>query len=538
MQAGEEQSRLLIQLEERLIARDVREGFRLLDQALALGQMPNPGDAKAAPFLLCLAQWVDLGYRDLAFLNLHLANFPRRLRSRLSALDYIKLRLAEAFVCLATEDLERSITLLDAILCVGHELLPPELIFLANFWKGRAHRKKGDYELARLHLGVARQTAEESNASRLVAVTRIHESWLMFQRGERKLALELLDQAEEELRDTGHALSLGNIESARGRFVRRSGDYPAALEHFERAIRIYKGHYSKHPNLARALVNAAYVKRLMALDMQAKLKGANVKGAAHAAYLNVAREALELLQQAAEIYASHHHQGGTGSVLVNAGHLFLESGAIDEASNEADKAFALGRDKHDDILMARARVLGAAAELARAEEELGNPAEIDRSAERAVHYADEAIELAQHTQNRRLLAEAFLVRGSIATADIFRDWNLAKDFTAKAAVLLTEDDRDHLYKELHRLRTKILRSIGIDPALRLWSQGDLGTKSFQQVQEEFAELVIPRVWINCGRNVTLVAQQLSISPKKVRRILRNTGHTTGGGIHTTHPRRP
>jgi len=42
----------------------------------------------------------------------------------------------------------------------------------------------------------------------------------------------------------------------------------------------------------------------------------------------------------------------------------------------------------------------------------------------------------------------------------------------------------------------------------------VGNKTFQQVQEEFAELVIPKVWINQGRNVTRIAQKLHISPKK------------------------
>jgi DNA-binding NtrC family response regulator len=55
----------------------------------------------------------------------------------------------------------------------------------------------------------------------------------------------------------------------------------------------------------------------------------------------------------------------------------------------------------------------------------------------------------------------------------------------------------------------------------------LGNKSFQQIQEEFAELVIPKVWNSVGKNVTLVAQKLSISPKKIRRILRNTGFMDG-----------
>jgi hypothetical protein len=50
--------------------------------------------------------------------------------------------------------------------------------------------------------------------------------------------------------------------------------------------------------------------------------------------------------------------------------------------------------------------------------------------------------------------------------------------------------------------------------LRRWSAGELGWKTFQQIAKEFAGIVIPRAWINLGRNVSLVAQKLKISPKK------------------------
>jgi DNA-binding NtrC family response regulator len=51
----------------------------------------------------------------------------------------------------------------------------------------------------------------------------------------------------------------------------------------------------------------------------------------------------------------------------------------------------------------------------------------------------------------------------------------------------------------------------------------IGDKTFQQVAEEFAEIVIPKVWAREGKKVSRVADRLSISPKKVRRILRNAG---------------
>jgi hypothetical protein len=109
----------------------------------------------------------------------------------------------------------------------------------------------------------------------------------------------------------------------------------------------------------------------------------------------------------------------------------------------------------------------------------------------------------------------------VASDDFHRDFEAARDYASKASALLALDDRDHLVKELGSLKEKILRSTGIDQTLRLWAIGQFGNKSFQQVQEEFAELVIPRVWVNLGKNITRVAEQLSISPKKVRRILRN-----------------
>jgi signal recognition particle subunit SEC65 len=59
--------------------------------------------------------------------------------------------------------------------------------------------------------------------------------------------------------------------------------------------------------------------------------------------------------------------------------------------------------------------------------------------------------------------------------------------------------------------------------LRQWSQGIVGDKTFQQISEEFASIVIPKVWKREGRKVSRVAARLSVSPKKVRRILSNAG---------------
>ncbi len=84
-------------------------------------------------------------------------------------------------------------------------------------------------------------------------------------------------------------------------------------------------------------------------------------------------------------------------------------------------------------------------------------------------------------------------------------------------------ENDHLVDDLAALKSRIMQASGINDTLRGWSEGMVGEKTFQQITEEFAEIVIPKVWLREGKKISRVAQSLSISPKKVRRILRNAG---------------
>ena len=517
--AGLTEEQLVQGLQTALVQRNIREGFGLLDAAFPAGPEVSPADVSSVSLLLCIAQWADLGYRNTKLLEAFAARVQRIDKSQLRLLDYLKLRITEAYQTLAAEHPEQTIEILDLVLRIDDGLLDGYLHFLVNFWKGRAHRKQGEYEQASIHILAGRAAAEQANAPELVAVTKIHESWLAFQNGKRQYAFQLLDEAEAALRPTGHTLSLGNIESARGRFVRRSGEYARALRHFEAALALYETNCPDHPNVARALVNAAYVKRLIALELQPRQGQAS--GAIHARSLTAAREALELLQRAEEIYALHHHQSGTGSVLVNAAHIHLESGDIDRAATEAQRAYDLGEARRDPILKARAKSVQSAVDLARSEEQLGDQPEIALHASLAVEHAETAIALARQTQNKRLLCEAYIARAMAAASDFTQDWETAKDYAGKAAALLSGDDRDHLFRQLGSLKVRLVGATRVDELLRKWSDGQIGDKTFQQVQEEFAELVIPKVWLRSGKNISSVAKTLSISPKKVRRVLRS-----------------
>lgn len=508
-------------LERALIDREVRAGFAILDDSFAAGLRITPEDSVDFDLLVSLAQWVDLGYRTLGFFEQHLLSFKTPEISQAGVAQYMRLKLAESFQMLAAQQPVKALRLLSALLEIGDRLFPQRLLFVIHFWKGRAHRQSGDFQQALTEIHQARTIAESMQAEKLVAVARIHESWLMFHKGDRRLAFDLLDQAEEVLLPTGHALSLGNIAAARGRFVRQSGQYAKALTYFEDAITLYRESYSSHPNLARALVNAAYLKRLIALEAQ-RNKGGKANAASHSKVLLIAREAMDLLNRAEKIYAQHQHQAGTGSVLINLGHLQLESGDIDAARQRAQAAYRMGEDNGDTVLMTRARILQAYVQMACSEEGIEEPSSPFPPAQNAVQLADEAVSLAHGTQHRRLLAGAYITRGLAATDELIADWSLAATCATRAEELLGSEDHDHLVRELSSLRRKIALSRSANEVFEGWLAGEFGGKSFQEIEAEFAQLVVPKVWVNLGRSVSRVAQELSMSPKKVRRILRNT----------------
>jgi len=229
------------------------------------------------------------------------------------------------------------------------------------------------------------------------------------------------------------------------------------------------------------------------------------------------------LRQAREIYALYPHSAGLGAVIVNSGYLHLDGGDIDRAGREALEAYRIGHEKNDQILMARARVLQTATENAKVEEQLGDDVDMALHANHAKQFSEEALTLAKHTQNRRLLAAAYIARGMTAGNEFFQEWDLAKRCAREATDLIGVGENDHLLDDLAALKSHIMQASGINETLRGWSEGMVGEKTFQQVAEEFAEIVIPKVWLREGRKISRVAQCLSISPKKVRRILRNAG---------------
>jgi hypothetical protein len=88
---------------------------------------------------------------------------------------------------------------------------------------------------------------------------------------------------------------------------------------------------------------------------------------------------------------------------------------------------------------------------------------------------------------------------------------------------LDESFHDTAWWDFQVLKTRVGKTQTIDRTLGAWSQGAVGNTTFREMEEQFAEIVIPKVWELEGRKVARVAARLAISPKKVRRALSRAG---------------
>lgn len=510
----------------------------LVDQAPAI-QALNPSEPNAGVVLGLIAQWVDAGLAGPELVRELLARFPASRRAELPLLDYLHVRLAEGMVAMASEDFAVATQHFRFVQSLEGEMNDPQLLAVAKFWTARSLRHFGRYDDALGFAIEAKRLALDSGCAPMAAIMQVLESWLAFQKGRLNEALRLLQEAETALSGTDDFITRGNIQSAYGRIARRQARYDQALEYFNRAIAEYQCRDPNHLHLARSLVNIAVVERLLALRGQKEIDRASArrradstdKAGAAAEVSRTTRAGVERLRadsrthlaEALEIYTRHGLHRGIGTVHINSGLLELDGGDLESAVADAERAFQQGEERRDLILLARARLLQCAIENARLEEQIGeDPAHHARLAE---GFANDAVEYARQTQNTRLLARAYIWQGLSLSAEPLADLEAAGRCCQQAMALLQSEgaERQCGWDDLETLKARVLHARPVDPLLRAWSNGAVENKTFQQITEEFARIVIPKVWEREDRKVARVARKLSISPKKVRRILQAAG---------------
>jgi tetratricopeptide (TPR) repeat protein len=529
---------LVTRLREDVVLRRIGTSIEWFQAHRAALLSLDPDQKHAAAFVGYLSQWVDMGYGEAAIVRELLNRFPKTRRARLPLCDYVHLELAEGMAASAEEETSKAIARFDVIINLGDEAVADkQLLSLAYFWKGRCQRKQGEYDKALHDTRRGRELALEQGYPRMAAVMQVLASWLCFQQEKLAEAVENLHEAEAVLSETDDTVTLGNIQSGYGRIALREARYEQALDHFARAIELYRTRDPRHRNLARSLANMAYVKRLTAIRLAQKIDAevkrrrkapsvapdSAVNATSRQRIEQLHTEVLSTLTQAEEIYRSLNHHRGWGTVHVERALLYRDVGDVERAGVEAAAAYKLGSEKKDNILTGRARIVQSMIEGTIYEEGLNE--DPVKHAQRAQDFAREALKCAQQTENRHLLARAYICQGMVFANDFFNNAEAARECADRAAEYLTPGVHDHLWEELQALKARVLRGAGVDVRLRRWSQGDTEGQTFQELTERFAEIIIPKVWEHEGRKVSRVAAKLSVSPKKVRRILSRLGLT-------------
>ena len=519
--------------------RQIGAGISLLESHRPQLEQMKAGEHNTGVALGTLAQWVDVGYEGGDLLSQLLARFPSDKRPSLALTDYLQLRLAEAAVAMRREDLPEALDHLRAVMVIEKDIGDSRIAVTAGLWKARCLRKSGEYEQALEVTQESMKLAEAEGLPHLAALLRTLESWMVFQRGESKEAVRILQEAEAVLRETDDFITLGNIQSAYGRIALREGRYDHAMQYFEASIELFQKRSSLEGYLARSLTNIAQAKRFLALQLRRSidarrerqrlnnqpepLEDKKDKAGQLERMYELLRNAQTDLAKADEIYRRRGNHHGIGNVDVNYAQICVELGDLDMAEKRASEAFDLASTKADYLLMCRARIVQATVANARFEEQIGEWDDPSRFAQLANDCAREAVALGERTESRRLVAQAYICEGMTLVNGFFNNTEKARACCDSAETYLNNDRHDALWQEVEILRSRILHAGLEDPNLRAWSQGAVGDKSLQQVVADFEEVLIRRVWEREGRKVSRVANKLAVSPKKVRRVLRHLG---------------
>ncbi|MGD1097578.1 MAG: hypothetical protein ABSB35_37030 [Bryobacteraceae bacterium] len=496
----------------------------------------------AAALVGYLAQWLD-GHKGALSIVKHLiASFPLQTLAGLPVRDYIYLKLAEGLVAVAERADDAAITHLDVVTSLGErglaqDGLAEELLALAYYGKGRSLWRQGKCHAALANTMKGRELATRLGYQRMAAVIGVLESRLYIEQNKLRQAAALLEGAEKALQQTHDTLTIARIHQEKAMIALREGRYDQGLSLCGKAVLLFRERDPFRTELGRALVTTAHAKEMIARHLATRIdadvaehRAAGTNDAPNAPSTKPFRRRLEqlraeaflALRQAEEI-CQGREETWLAMVRIIRGFLFVDTGELEAAEIEAAEGYNLGAEGSNNVLMSRARILQSIIEMTKYEELIEERDDLTLHILRAQDYAKDSLALAKRTEDFRLVARAYLCMGLTLCSDQLSDLDAARDCCERAGEYIIPELRDNVWEDYQRLKAKLLRSGRVDVRFQAWSQGETNGKTFQQITEEFTDMIIPKVWEKEDRKISRVAKSLSISPKKVRRVLKKMG---------------
>ena len=499
----------------------------------------DPAHPNTPAMLACLVEWAQPGSSLVEALAELESRFPEAHRDRLPLVDYLFLRFSGAVLNFLRglpdrSDLAFVITVASAG-CGGNDLL-----LLAHLRKAEMERKKGALEPALSHAKLAEKVALQSGYPALAAKSQALHALILLDSGLQN-PVELLGQADAARAASDDWLWRGRIQNGFGQIALQQGHYQSALDHLMSARDFFGRSEEPHSELGWAHFHLARAQRLMAsrlarnIDAAAELRRrSRHSGMADRCPHSHSRQQLEQLRseacvalsRAEAVFHSIEELRALDSIILERAALSADCGDLQQATQLARESFLAGRRHNDALLMAQARQLESRIEKMYCEEGVGP--DLTAHEQRAREYIKEALGFALQCEatpsvKRRLLAAVYVSEGLLLLSEFFNNPEAARECCHSAGEYVNSSETGELWDEYQSLVARALHSGSIDMKLRKWSEGLAEGKPFQEITEEFAEVVIPAVWAREGKSTAHVVTKLSISPKKVRRILNRVG---------------
>lgn len=505
--------------------REIARALAIVDKYI--NQLPTVPllQAGAIHLLACCAWAIDYYGPFFDQVKEAVARFRQIPRKELTLSGVVLLNIAEGLVRFHQEEYREAAALFHQAQKDADRAEDAELMTVTRYYLGRVWSKLKffDRSLDYVRDAISRDLAANNHAR--VAAMELSEGWLLFKKGAIPQAQATLDRARARLGSRPDAwIDLGNILSFQGRLHREAGpdSYLKALDCFAEAIEAYEKHDPGHRNVARARINSAFVYRLMARDL-GDVRGKVEQEQRAAEVERLQKKAFDEIDEARTIYrfAKNRHLGALSRLYSIVALLYFDQAQFDKAAAAAEEAYACASERRDNVGMANARIVQSKLAL---DGDLKGYVDVHS----ALSFAEEAVEYASQTENRRVIARAYLRKGEALLTLPERDLSKAQQCLNKARKCLVSQDRDYLSSAFRRLEKEIQKvseqrqrpdSMVSYLTVERVRQDIADGCPLAEISEAHEERVIRFVYSECGGNITKAANQLKTGARKVRRAI-------------------